>query len=49
MAAVVLEQKTAPAVGIAIAAGTVVAAVTYLTCWRTMHCPLLADNIIERA
>src|SRR6476659_6109484 len=40
MAAVVLAQETAPAVGIAIAAGTVVAAVTYLTCRRTTHCPL---------
>jgi hypothetical protein len=40
MAAVVLAQETAPAVGIAMAAGTVVAAVTYLTCRRTTHCPL---------
>ena len=49
MAAVVLAQETAPAVGIAMAAGTVVAAVTYLTCRRTTHCPLRSGTGHARA
>jgi uncharacterized membrane protein YfcA len=40
MAAVMLAKETEPAVGIAMAAGTLAAAITYLTCRRTTHCPL---------
>jgi uncharacterized membrane protein YfcA len=46
MAAVVLAQETAPAVGIAMAAGTVVAAVTYLTSVR-QDAPRMPELAVE--
>jgi hypothetical protein len=47
MAAVMLAKETEPAVGIAMAAGTV--AITYLTCRRTTHCPLRSRTGRARA
>ncbi len=40
MASVILAQETTPAVGVAAAGLTVVAAGVYVTCRRTAHCPL---------
>ena len=40
MASVILAQETTPAVGVAAAGLTVIAAGVYVTCRRTTHCPL---------
>ncbi|MET0996562.1 MAG: sulfite exporter TauE/SafE family protein [Mycobacterium sp.] len=40
MASVILAQETTPAVGVAAAGLTVIAAGVYVTCRRTAHCPL---------
>jgi uncharacterized membrane protein YfcA len=40
MASVILARETIPAVGVAAAGLTVIAAGVYVTCRRTAHCPL---------
>src|SRR5262249_6441155 len=40
MASLILAEETTPAIGVTAAAVTAIAAVAYVMCGRTTHCPL---------